>query len=342
VRRRRRLLAAAAVAVALMTLGRPRSAHACAGCRNPSIPITRVANVQMAPGEIRGSAILTATSINVVHDAGCADLANCTEVPVQPLYLHDQDIYPTELRTVFEFGLSPSWGLEAQLPFRVLATRIRFATPAGAPYVPLDRDVHHRNETLAGIGDPWLLGRYGTMLGGALVTLRAGLSLPLGRTEQNPFALGDMGQRHQHIQFGTGTFDPVAAADMSKGFGLMQVSAYVQGQVSLYQNRHGFRAPARGYAGVQLGTRLIGKLNGAVGPDFLYEGPERWDGAIRQDASLGRTEVLIGAALSQNFADNMITLLVRVPVYRHIVQGSEALGRLSSPVMASLIFSRTF
>jgi hypothetical protein len=122
----------------------------------------------------------------------------------------------------------------------------------------------------------------------------------------------------------------------------MQVSAYVQGQVSLYQNRHGFRAPARGYAGVQLGTRLIGKLNGAVGPDFLYEGPERWDGAIRQDASLGRTEVLIGAALSQNFADNMITLLVRVPVYRHIVQGSEALGRLSSPVMASLIFSRTF
>jgi hypothetical protein len=342
VRRRRRLLAAAAVAVALMTLGRPRSAHACAGCRNPSIPITRVANVQMAPGEIRGSAILTATSINVVHDAGCADLANCTEVPVQPLYLHDQDIYPTELRTVFELGLSPSWGLEAQLPFRVLATRIRFATPAGAPYVPLDRDVHHRNETLAGIGDPWLLGRYGTMLGGALVTLRAGLSLPLGRTEQNPFALGDMGQRHQHIQFGTGTFDPVAAADMSKGFGLMQVSAYVQGQVSLYQNRHGFRAPARGYAGVQLGTRLIGKLNGAVGPDFLYEGPERWDGAIRQDASLGRTEVLIGAALSQNFADNMITLLVRVPVYRHIVQGSEALGRLSSPVMASLIFSRTF
>jgi hypothetical protein len=340
--RRLRASTALALAVGLIVLAPPRAAEACAGCRNPSIPITRVANVHMAPGEIRGSAILSATSINVVHEAGCADPTNCAEVPVQPLYLHDQDIHPAELRAVFELGLTPSWGIEAQLPFRVLATRIRFATPAGAPYVPLDRDVHHRNETLAGIADPWLLGRYGTLLRGALVTLRGGVSLPIGRTEQNPFALGDMGIRHQHIQFGTGTFDPVAAADMSKGFGKLQLSAYVQGQISLYENRHGFRAPVRGYAGVQLGTRLIGKLNGALGPDVLYEGPERWNGVIRQDANLGRTEVLIGTAISQNFDTGLITLVVRVPVYRHIVQGSEALGRLSSPVMASLIFSRTF
>ena len=340
--KRRRLMTAAALAVALLALARALAAEACAGCRNPSIPITRVANVQMEPGEMRGSAILSSTSINVVHEAGCADPANCAEVPVQPLYLHDQDIYPTELRAMLELGLTESWGIEAQLPVRVVATRIRFTTPAGAPYVPLDADVHHRNETLAGIADPWLLGRYGTMLGGALVTLRAGLTLPLGRTEENPFALGDVGLRHQHIQFGSGTFDPIAAADMSKGFGKLQLAAYVQGQISLYQNRHGFRAPARGYAGVQLGTRLVGKLNGAIGPDVLYEGPERWDGVIRQDGNLGRTEVLIGTSLRQNFGDNMITLLVRVPVYRHIVQGSEALGRLSSPVIASLIVSRSF
>jgi len=340
--KRRRLMASAALAVALLALARPRTAEACAGCRNPSIPITRVANVPMSPGEIRGSAILSSTSINVVHEAGCADVSNCAEVPVQPLYLHDQDIYPTELRAVFELGLSESWGLEAQLPVRVVATRIQFATPSGAPYVPLDPDVHHRNETLAGIADPWLLGRYGTMVGGALVTLRAGLTLPIGRTEENPFALGDMGIRHQHIQFGTGTFDPVAAADMSKGFGKLQLAAYAQGQISLYQNRYGFRAPVRGYTGVQLGTRLVGKLNAAIGPDLLYEGPERWDGVIRQDGNLGRTEVLIGTAVSQNFGENMITLLVRVPVYRHIVQGSEVLGRLSSPVIASLIVSRSF
>jgi hypothetical protein len=340
--KRRRVMTTAALAVALLALARPRAAEACAGCRNPSIPITRVANVQMAPGEIRGSAILSSTSINVVHEAGCADVTSCAEVPVQPLYLHDQDIYPTELRAMFELGLSESWGVEAQLPFRVVATRIRFTTPEGDPYVPLDPDVHHRNETLAGIADLWLLGRYGTMVGGALVTLRAGLTLPIGRTEENPFALGDMGIRHQHIQFGTGTFDPIAAADISKGFGKLQLAAYVQGQISLYQNRHGFRAPARGYAGLQLGTRLVGKLNAAIGPDVLYEGPERWDGVIRQDGNLGRTEVLIGTALSQNFGENMITLLVRVPVYRHIVQGSEVLGRLSSPVIGSLIVSRSF
>ena len=339
---KRRLPAAAALAAALAAVALPRPAAGCAGCRNPSIPITRVANVELGPGEIRGSAIVSATAINVVHEAGCADTAACAEVPVQPLYMHDQDIYPTELRTVFELGLSQSWGLEVQLPFRVVATRIRFTTPAGAPYVPQDPDVHHRNETLAGIGDPWLLGRYGTTLAGALITLRAGLSLPLGRTQPNPFTLGDMGLRHQHIQFGTGTFDPVAAADASKSFGALRLAAYLQGQLSLYQNSYGFRGPARAYGGVQVGTRLFDRLNGAIGPDLLYEGPERWDGVIRQDASLGRSEVLIGTALSHTFDTNLLTLLVRVPVYRHIVQGSEALGRLSSPLLVSLIYSRSF
>jgi hypothetical protein len=334
--------AALAVAPLVLALALPRTAAACAGCRNPSIPITRLANADVPAGEIRASAILSATSVNVVHQAGCADLTSCTEVPVQPLYMHDQDIYPTELRAVLEYGLTASWGLEAQLPFRVVATRIRFTTPAGDPYVPLDRDVHHRNETLAGVGDTWLLGRYARTLAGALVTLRAGVSVPTGRTEENPFALGDVGLRHQHIQFGTGTFDPIAAADVSKGFGALQLSAYVQGLISLYQNKHGFRAPARGYAGVQFGTRLFGKLSGAIGPDLLYEGPERWNGEIRQDASLGRTEVLIGTTLSQNFDASMVMLQVRVPVYRHIVAGSEALGRLSSPVLASLVFSRSF
>ena len=85
----------------------PRLAQACAGCRNPSLPDhARLPTSSSRPASPRASAILTATSINVVHEAGCADLTNCHEVPVQPLYLHDQDIYPGELRAVVELGLS--------------------------------------------------------------------------------------------------------------------------------------------------------------------------------------------------------------------------------------------
>jgi hypothetical protein len=62
----------------------------------------------------------------------------------------DQDIVPGEIRTIAELGITPTWGVEAQLPFRMTRTSIRYADLTGAPYQPLDPEVHHRNETLAG------------------------------------------------------------------------------------------------------------------------------------------------------------------------------------------------
>jgi hypothetical protein len=202
--------------------------------------------------------------------------------------------------------------------------------------------VHHRDETLAGIADPWLLGRWGRRLGDFLLVLRAGVSLPLGRTVPNPFALGDLGLRHQHIQFGTGTFDPVVGFQLSRAIGTAQLAAYGQGQASLYENRHGFRGPARLFGGVQGTHRLFGTLTGGLGVDVLYEGAERWDGLIQQDGNLGRTEILAAAILVQTFGATSVTFNARVPVYRHIVTGDEPPGSLSSPVMVSLLVSRSF
>ncbi len=326
----------------------PRLAAACAGCRNPNLPITRLANVALAPGQVRASAVLSATTINVVHEAGCVDVASCAEVPAQPRYLHDQDLVPGELRAIAEVGLTPSWGLEAQLPFRVTRTTIRYATPGGAPYTPLDPDVHHRDETLAGLGDPWLLARYGALAGGLLVTARAGVSVPLGRTEPDPFALGAVGKRHQHIQFGTGTFDPVLALDASRTIGRLQLGGYGQAQLSLYENDEGFRAGHRLAAGLSAGTRVLGSgagaLVGALGLDVMHEGAERWGGEVQQDGNLGRTELLAGLTATQPLGRTLLSLVVRVPVYRHVVAGDrgDGPGRLSSPVSLSAIVSRAF
>jgi hypothetical protein len=330
------------VAVALLAALAPRAARACAGCRNPNLPITRLSNVTLLPGELRVSGVLSATALNVVHQDGCVDLADCDEVPVQPRYLHDQNVYPGELRAIAEYGISHLFGVELQLPVRVTGTTIQFKTLDGQPYVPLDPDVHHRNETLAGIGDPWLLGRFGDDFSGFVLTARAGTTLPVGRTEEDPFRLGDLGLRHQHIQFGTGTFNPLYALDLSRTFGRLQASAYTQGEVVLYQSSKGFRAPNRFFAGFQLGTLLPWQLTASLGPDVLHESPERWQGVVRQDGNLGRTEVLAGLNLTRPFGETTVVLVVRVPVYRHIVPGSEDPGTLSSPVSASLVVSRVF
>jgi hypothetical protein len=331
-----------AFALAALLAAAPRVVHACAGCRNPSMPITRIANVHLAPGQVRASAAASVTTLNVVHEAGCADVNSCAEVPVQPRYLHDQDLWPAELRAIAEVGLTSAWGAEVQLPFRLTRTTIRYSSPDGQPYTPLDPDVHHRNETVAGIGDPWLTARYGTTLAGTLVTARLGTTLPLGRTEADPFALGARGERHQHIQFGNGTFDPLLALDVSRSVGRLQLSGYGQAQVTLYENGKGFRAGNRYFVGVQGGTRLFGTTTGALGIDAIHDGAERWGGRIQQDGNLGRTELLVGVSVTHTFGRNLLSVLVRAPVYRHIVTGEEPPGKLSSPLTLSLVASRTF
>ena len=335
----RRAIAALAAAGALFPAAR---AQACAGCRNPSMPVARMDAAELAPGQVRAAAILGATYLDTVHTAGCADVTNCDEVPVQPLYLHHQKIYPFELRAVGEVGITRTLGIEVQVPFRVVSTTIQYLTPDGQPYVPLDPNVHHRDETLTGISDPLLLGRWGVRLGELLVVVRAGVSIPLGRTEPNPFVLGDMGIPHEHIQFGTGTFDPVAGFQLERTIRTFQLAVYGQGQASLYQDRYGFRAPARFFGGVQGAHRLFGALTGGLGTDLLFEGAERWDGVIQQDGNLGRTEILAATSLLQAFGDTTVGIYARFPLWRHIVTGNDPQGSLSSPVMLSVVVSRTF
>lgn len=320
----------------------PSDSQACAGCRNPNMPVTRVESIQLRPGEFRASASLGATGVWVTHEAGCVDVASCSEQPIQPLYLHDQQLLPFELRGVGELGLTASLGLEFQIPLRLVRTSIRYTTPEGQPFEPLDPDIHHRNETLFGIGDPWLLGRWGGQVGGFWISARAGLAIPLGNIEPNPFTLGDSGQRHQHIQFGSGTFDPILALDISKPVGRWLYLAYAQGQMALDENKYGFQAGSKATVGVQAGRRVWKSLTGALGAETLHEGPERWDGVILQEGSLGRTEVLLTLSLVHSSRTGSLGVSARVPVYRHIQAGDEPPGTFSSPLMLGLFGSKTF
>ncbi|HEY0715557.1 MAG TPA: hypothetical protein VGF45_22940 [Polyangia bacterium] len=332
----------AATGLALLGLLPARLAWACAGCRNPNLPITRVSTAQISPGQVRASAVLSATSVNVVHEAGCSDPTTCRDLPVQPPFLHDQDIRPAELRAVVELGLTRHLGAELQAPFRVTQTRIRYSDLEGRAYEPLDPGVHHRNETLSGLGDPWLLGRIGGRFAGTAVTARLGTTIPLGKTESDPFALGARGLSHQHIQFGTGTFNPLAVIDLSRGFGRFDVSGYGQAELSLYDNKHGFRAGHRFATGVLGGMVVYPRLTAALGVDVLSERPERWGGRVQQDGNLGRTDVLGGVTLTRSFGATIASLTARFPFYRHIVEGDEPTGRLSSPLTMSIVVTRTF
>lgn len=195
----------------------PSLASACPGCQNPNLPVVPSGGAHLGDGAVQWGALLSLAPIWVRHEDGCADLTNCDQVPVQPTYVHDQFLMPMELRGTLDWALTEHLGLTAQLPVRMVLTTIGYETPEGAHYDPPNEGTHHRNEALVGLGDPLL----GVRLGGVLaeawwVVAQLGVSVPLGRTEANPFAAGDRGDTHQHIQFGSGTFDPLVSLAVAR------------------------------------------------------------------------------------------------------------------------------
>jgi hypothetical protein len=131
------------------------------------------------------------------------------------------------------YGLRERMQLTLRLPYDIKATRVHYTLLDGTPYTPPYGDIHHRDETLTGISDPTL----------SLETSPAtdwvaglGVSLPAGHTVEDPIRLGALGLKHEHIQFGSGTFRPTL---------MMQWRQYVrvEARLSLYTNDRGYRAP---------------------------------------------------------------------------------------------------
>jgi hypothetical protein len=311
-------------------------AWACAACGNPSLPMQPGGSGAMAGGSGTFGVSLRGLAMQVTHPAGCADLNNCDEVPVQELHDHQVVLAPVELGLSGEWAFDDKWGVEASLPVRSVWASVSYQTPDGADYEPVDADVHHRDETVAGLADGRLMARYGRSLGGVWVAARLGTTVPLGATEEDPFSAGDVGKKHQHIQLGSGAFEPVMSLDATWGGISQQTTAYVTLQQPLYANDKGFEAGRRLLAGAQVGWKaapdLLLSLLGEVG----HEGGEQWQGVVRSDGMTGLTEVRTGAALLWRSEAVTLTAAVRVPVYRVLEASAEEPGEVIAPASLSL------
>ncbi|ATB33734.1 hypothetical protein [Melittangium boletus] len=339
----KRLLLPLILLVPLLLAG---TAEACAGCSNPNLPVGRSAGSVLKSGEVSATLNLTTTAVNVVHSEHCPDIGPICREREEPPQLHDQMLYAGELRPILEVGLTERFGLEAQVPLRITRTTVLFRRLDGTVFAPDYVNIHHRNETLMGIGDPWVSGRGAWAPGGVAIVGRAGVSLPLGRTEANPFALGQQGLTHQHIQFGTGTFNPVLSLDVAKSLGRFRLQGYGQAQLFLYRNRHGYQAGNRFAAGTSVDTAVVRRLRVALGVDVLNEQPERWDGEVQQDGNVGRTDVLAGATVLYPLGALAVGLSVKVPVYQHFIQVGHTHdgvpGQLTYPAIVNLMLHRDF
>jgi len=248
--------------------------------------------------------------------------------------IHDQHIFNSETRLVAELGVTSWLAASLVFPVRVFDTSIRYLDPAGQPVMIENPYVHHHDETLAGPGDPWLMARFARVLGGFTLGARAGFTVPLGRTEEDPFVLGDMGIPHEHTQFGTGTIEPVLAIDASRTFGPVRVEAFALTVQSLYANGHGYQAGDRYAGGVAVASSLgtqHWRLRGTF--EAQHETAETWHGIVHTDeGNTGRTDLLAGLEATWRVTDDWhLGASLKLPLYTH-VQG----GQLQSSVFVGL------
>ena len=129
-------------------------------------------------------------------------------------------------------ALGDGWGMELYIPFDVKDQKVRFALPNGSSFDNPAGEIHHRTERLEGLGDIELSG----LLEVAEWRFALGIGLPTGGIEEDPYELGALGRIHQHIQFGTGTFDPIARISWSG-----EIGATLGIRAPLYENRKGYK-----------------------------------------------------------------------------------------------------
>lgn len=240
---------------------------------------------------------MIASAGSTEHVSLCPDLGpGCgTANPPTP-YWHRVDQVTAESWLDVALGLTRWLAVEARLAVRVVDSTPTFRGLSGAP-LSVD-DPHHRDETLVGVPDPWLLLRFAGASGPFVASARVGVTLPLGKTEEDPYALGRLGMEHQHVQFGTGTIVPIVGAGLAARVGPLDLGASAIAFFSLYANDAGFRAPSRGLVGARVGWPLAsGRVVPSASLDVLAEGVELWGGRPGEEAN-ARADLLVGLGLA--------------------------------------------
>jgi hypothetical protein len=281
------------------------------------------------PGTWNVSASVTGTKFHIEHVAD--------DEPENPQpYWHVQDLIVSEIAFSAARGLGESFGLDAFLPLRLVRDRVHYQDLARQPYAPPNPGLHHRNETLSGIADPQVGVTFGHISASWTLAARLGLSIPLGRTEANPFELGRLGKWHQHIQFGTGTWDPILGVAVGRAAGPVNLQLGGVARFPTSENEHGYRAGRR-YALFLSGSPTLGNdWSANAGLNLAREEPEKWNGRIEGEGNLGRTDLFLSLGGGRSLPPfGALSVNVEVPL------ASKATGhQVDIPVIVSLRWSR--
>lgn len=284
-----------------------------ATCSNPGVPIGAAASAELLPGRLTinlTNGLLTLSGTQTLDDVSG---------PVR----YDSRLVLLETRIGAEYALTPYLAIGGALPYRVVDVNVHYSDPStGMPRDPSFAGIHARAETVTGIGDASLHVHAALARGGFVIHARAGTTLPLAHTlDEDPFALGRIGQEHDHIQLGSGTFMPFVAAEVQRPIGSTTLAAWSLAYLSLYESSVGYQPGSRISGGISAASGLGSKvLTFGLAADVHAETAEKWNGVVPLDeGNAGRYDVLVGGSVAWRATDRFaITADIKAPVYSHV------------------------
>ena len=214
----------------------------------------------------------------------------------------------TRMQTSASLGLGNGWQVIGRLPIDAKFMSIDYTTPDGQSYTPPYGNIHHRNETLAGFGDAQLEMQHFTRSGESwVIGVGVGLTIPLGRTEEDPYTLAKQSETHQHMQMGSGTVDPIFSASaiwMGHQWGGLISSS---GRLAMVANSKGYRPSSSIQLSAGPSYRFTSKLMMTSSLSLTRESQAEWRGT--PDPNSGRTAVMSGGSLIFRFTPMLASMV---------------------------------
>ena len=241
-----------------------------------------------------------------------------------PLHRHHVKLNIFRLDVGLKYQLAPQWVLEVNIPYdtktqEATLEEIDSVTPTEREAIIRNRDNHHRNETYIGFADADLFlgyGMQGLLRETDFFMARVGTTIPFGKTEENPWKLGDAGLKHLHIQFGTGTFNPIADLyynlPIYKG---LNVNASVRGKLPFYENSKTYRGSREVTYTGGLSYRVNDWLSFQAGYLGFYQSYAYWAGERDINTGLRFSMASFGTSVVTPY-DLPLFLAVMLPLHQ--------------------------
>ena len=207
-----------------------------------------------------------------------------------------------------KYQISQQWRLEAAFPYEIKSQDASVPNidsvddPDQKDAILRYQNIHHRNQTYRGISDMDLLlgySKHGIVLKDDTLTVKLGTTIPFGKTEDDPWVLGEMGKEHLHIQFGTGTFNPVGDLRYNIPiYGGLTANASLRGKFPFYENSKTYRGSWDVTYSAGLNYRLNDWLSLQTSYLGLYQSYAHWAGDIDINTGLQFSLASLGASIA--------------------------------------------